>query len=83
MHECSGYRRLSQSASRLLTGDREAQGGRGRALHRHSTEGKPFIALNMAAIPRDLLESELLHERAFTGPACARRFEQAEAAHCS
>ncbi len=54
-----------------------------RALHRHSPRsGQPFIALNMAAIPRDLLESELFgHERgAFTGAQTARqgRFEQAD-----
>jgi len=54
-----------------------------RALHRHSPRsGKPFIAINTAAIPRDLLESELFgHERgAFTGAQAARqgRFEQAE-----
>jgi two-component system nitrogen regulation response regulator GlnG len=54
-----------------------------RALHRHSPRsGKPFIALNMAAIPRDLLESELFgHERgAFTGAHTRRegRFEQAD-----
>jgi two-component system, NtrC family, nitrogen regulation response regulator GlnG len=54
-----------------------------RALHRHSPRaGKPFIALNMAAIPRDLLESELFgHERgAFTGAQARRagRFEQAD-----
>ncbi len=54
-----------------------------RALHQHSPRGdKPFIALNTAAIPRELLESELFgHEKgAFTG-AIARRaghFEQAD-----
>jgi two-component system nitrogen regulation response regulator GlnG len=54
-----------------------------RALHCQSPRaGKPFIALNMAAIPRDLLESELFgHERgAFTGAIARRagRFEQAD-----
>ncbi|QIK38993.1 nitrogen regulation protein NR(I) [Caldichromatium japonicum] len=54
-----------------------------RALHRHSPRrDHPFIALNMAAIPRDLLESELFgHERgAFTGAQSKRegRFEQAD-----
>ena len=53
-----------------------------RALHRHSPRAsKPFIALNMAAIPKDLMESELFgHEKgAFTGAAQKRegRFEQA------
>ena len=53
------------------------------ALHRHSPRReKPFIALNTAAIPKDLLESELFgHERgAFTGATASRRgrFEQAD-----
>jgi two-component system, NtrC family, nitrogen regulation response regulator GlnG len=77
--------RLSQShATVLITGE----SGTGKelvaqALHRHSPRaGKPFIAINTAAIPKDLLESELFgHERgAFTGAATTRRgrFEQAE-----
>lgn len=53
-----------------------------RALHKHSPRAaKPFIALNIAAIPRELLESELFgHEKgAFTGAVAQRkgRFEQA------
>ncbi|NOQ63329.1 MAG: nitrogen regulation protein NR(I) [Methyloprofundus sp.] len=53
-----------------------------KALHRHSPRSKqPFIALNMAAIPKDLMESELFgHEKgAFTGANTRRagRFEQA------
>ncbi len=53
------------------------------ALHRHSPRsGKPFVALNMAAIPHDLMESELFgHEKgAFTGAQVTRigRFEQAD-----
>lgn len=52
------------------------------ALHRHSVrKDKPFVALNMAAIPRELIESELFgHEKgAFTGANAQRlgRFEQA------
>ncbi len=53
-----------------------------KALHRHSPRNKkPFIALNMAAIPKDLMESELFgHEKgSFTGAHTRRagRFEQA------
>jgi two-component system nitrogen regulation response regulator GlnG len=77
--------RLSQShATVLITG--ESGSGKelvAHALHRHSPRaGGPFIALNTAAIPKDLLESELFgHERgAFTGAAAQRRgrFEQAD-----
>ena len=76
--------RLSNSnMTVLLTG--ESGTGKelvARALHRHSPRAsKPFIALNTAAIPRDLLESELFgHEKgAFTGASVQRigRFEQA------
>jgi len=86
MHEVfRAIGRLSQSSVTVLITGESGSGKEvvARALHRHSTRGdKPFIALNMAAIPRDLLESELFgHERgAFTGAQAMRRgrFEQAE-----
>ncbi|MCP5419703.1 MAG: nitrogen regulation protein NR(I) [Gammaproteobacteria bacterium] len=77
--------RLSRSNITVLINGESGTGKElvARALHRHSPRaGKPFIALNMAAIPKDLLESELFgHERgAFTGAHNARqgRFEQAD-----
>src|SRR4249920_2716291 len=77
--------RLTQSHATVLINGESGTGKElvARALHRHSPRaGKPFIAINTAAIPKDLLESELFgHERgAFTGAQSMRRgrFEQSE-----
>ena len=77
--------RLSGSKITVLINGQSGTGKElvAKALHRHSPRAdKPFIALNTAAIPRDLLESELFgHERgAFTGAQSQRsgRFEQAD-----
>ena len=77
--------RLAQSHATVLINGESGSGKElvARALHRHSPRrDAPFIAINTAAIPRDLLESELFgHERgAFTGATAQRRgrFEQAD-----
>ncbi|MBA4741908.1 MAG: nitrogen regulation protein NR(I) [Azoarcus sp.] len=77
--------RLSHSHATVLINGESGAGKElvARALHRHSPRrDAPFVAINTAAIPRDLLESELFgHERgAFTGAAAQRRgrFEQSE-----
>lgn len=77
--------RLSRSNITVLINGESGTGKElvAQALHKHSPRSdKPFIALNTAAIPRDLLESELFgHEKgAFTGAQSARqgRFEQAD-----
>ena len=77
--------RLSQSQVTVMITGESGTGKElvARALHKHSPRGAgPFIAINTAAIPKDLLESELFcHERgAFTGAQTTRRgrFEQAD-----
>ena len=77
--------RLSQSNITVLINGKSGTGKElvAHALHKHSPRSSaPFIALNMAAIPKDLIESELFgHEKgAFTGAAAGRhgRFEQAD-----
>ncbi|MEX0333035.1 nitrogen regulation protein NR(I) [Vibrio tubiashii] len=76
--------RLSRSSISVLINGESGTGKElvAHALHRHSPRASnPFIALNMAAIPKDLIESELFgHEKgAFTGANSVRqgRFEQA------
>jgi two-component system nitrogen regulation response regulator GlnG len=76
--------RLSRSSITVLITGESGTGKElvAQALHRHSERaGNPFIAINTAAIPRDLLESDLFgHERgAFTGAQAMHkgRFEQA------
>ncbi|OHV08674.1 nitrogen regulation protein NR(I) [Kushneria phosphatilytica] len=77
--------RLSQSHITVMINGESGTGKErvAQALHQHSPRARaPFIALNMAAIPRDLMESELFgHEKgAFTGATSQRRgrFEQAD-----
>jgi two-component system nitrogen regulation response regulator GlnG len=77
--------RLSRSNITVLINGESGSGKElvAQALHRHSPRAsQPFVAINMAAIPRDLIESELFgHEKgSFTGAGQTRRgrFEQAD-----
>ena len=77
--------RLARSNATVLINGESGTGKEliARALHQHSSRSdQPFIALNMAAISQDLMESELFgHEKgAFTGASEQRqgRFEQAD-----
>jgi len=77
--------RLSKSKITVMINGESGTGKEliAQALHRHSPRSdKPFVALNMAAIPHDLMESELFgHEKgAFTGAQATRigRFEQSD-----
>ncbi len=82
------YRTLARLMQTDLTVMIAGESGTGKelvasALHEYGKRKKgPFVAINMAAIPRDLIESELFgHEKgAFTGATVrsAGRFEQAE-----
>ena len=82
------YRMLARMMQTDLTVMISGESGTGkelvaRALHEYGRRrGGPFVAINMAAIPRDLIESELFgHEKgAFTGAQnrSTGRFEQAE-----
>jgi len=77
--------RLSRSSVTVMINGESGTGKElvAKALHQHSPRSEePFVALNMAAIPKDLLESELFgHEKgSFTGASGRRkgRFEQAD-----
>jgi len=78
-------RRAAPSEGRVLVTGENGTGKElvARAIHAHSKRAaRPFIKLNCAAVPKELIESELFgHERgAFTGALTARRgrFEQAD-----